>query len=547
MKLIASGVTNSAARVRSPSFSRSSSSTRMTIFPSRMSAMTSSIVESGIPSPPFSRIPVILQEIQRDTAPVPFEALEDVLPDDVGFDVDPLPCPHDSKGRSFEGDRDEGQSESVPTGGADRQADAVDGHRPLVNHELHYRRIGLDMEYPGFPQRTDFADHAGPVHVAVDDVSPQPPRQGERTLEVHLRPGAHPTERCLRERLLRDVRGERPHPFPRHGQTDPRDGDGIPLRDRFHRQVRRPRARRPRPQRRQGGDRPHVLDDPGEHYRSSAVISISGPTRRTEVNTRRFPDDGDRLAQPDTARIPSPRSSGATKTTYRSIAPAAASQPAIRPPPSTSREVTPSAPNAARKSLARTAPPRAGSRSIRPPASCTARTSRSKTPFGQTTITSPPGSRKILPRASSAGRDVRVTLRGSRPPGTRAVRSGSSRRAVSPPTSTASAPERIRCARRRAASPVIHRESPPAAAICPSRETAIFSVTNGFPETTQRQNPRLSSRASASINPRCTTRPASRRRLAPRPETIGLGSSVESATRAIPAARIAAVQGPVRP
>src|SRR5512140_467243 len=333
MKLIASGVTNSAARVRSPSFSRSSSSTRMTIFPSRMSAMASSIVESGIPSPPFSRIPVILQEIQRDAAPaLPFEALEDVFPDDVGFDVDPLPCPHDSKGRSFEGDRDDGQFETVPTGGADRQADAVDGHRPLVNHELHYRRIGLDMEYPGFPQRADLPDHAGPVDVAVDDVPPQPPRQGERPLEVHLRPGTHPAEGGLRERLLRDVRGERPRPFPRHGQADPRDGDGIPLGDRIHRPVRRHRDRRPRPQRRQGGDRPHVLDDPGEHYRpsptGSAVISRSGPTRRTEVNARRGPEAGDRLAQPDTARTPSPRSRGATKTTYRSTAPLATSHPA---------------------------------------------------------------------------------------------------------------------------------------------------------------------------------------------------------------------------
>src|SRR5262245_53790946 len=38
MKLIASGVTFSAAMHRSPSFSRSSSSTRITIFPTRMSA-----------------------------------------------------------------------------------------------------------------------------------------------------------------------------------------------------------------------------------------------------------------------------------------------------------------------------------------------------------------------------------------------------------------------------------------------------------------------------------------------------------------------------
>src|SRR5512135_2093676 len=132
MKLIASGVTNSAARVRSPSFSRSSSSTRTTILPSRMSAMASSIFESGIPSPPFLRIPVIFQKIQRDAAPPSFEALEDVFPDDVGFEVDPLPCPHDSKRRPFEGDRDDGQFKSVPAGGADRETDSVDGDRPLV-------------------------------------------------------------------------------------------------------------------------------------------------------------------------------------------------------------------------------------------------------------------------------------------------------------------------------------------------------------------------------------------------------------------------------
>src|SRR5512141_497470 len=491
MKLIASGETNSAARVRSPSFSRSSSSTRMTILPSRMSAMAFSIFESGIPSPPFSRITVIFQKIQRDAAPAAFEALEDVFTDDVGFEVDPRPRPQDPKGRSFEGDRDDGQFDSVPADGTDRKADAVDGHRPLVNQELHYRRIGLDMEYPGFPQWADFPDRARTVHVAVDDVPPEPSREGERALQVDLRPGAHPAERRLRERLLRGVRGERPRPSPRHGQADPRHGDGISLRDRVHRQVRRHRDRRPRPQRRQGGDRPHILDDPGEHQRSSvpsimpaagtgsAVISRSGPTRRTEVKARRGPEVGDRLVQPDTARIPSPRSRGATKTTYRSTAPSAASQPAIRPPPSTRRDVTPSDPRAARKSRARTAPPRAGSRSTRPPAPRTARASRSGTPFGQAMITSPPASRKSFPGASSAGRDVRTTLRGSCPPGTRAVRSGSSRRAVSPPTSTASAPERIRCTRRRAASPVIHRESPPAAAICPPRGTAIFRGTTG--------------------------------------------------------------------
>jgi hypothetical protein len=48
MKLIISGVTFSAAQTRSPSFSRSSSSTMMTIRPSRMSATAASIEAKGI-------------------------------------------------------------------------------------------------------------------------------------------------------------------------------------------------------------------------------------------------------------------------------------------------------------------------------------------------------------------------------------------------------------------------------------------------------------------------------------------------------------------
>jgi hypothetical protein len=47
MKLMASGVTWSAASTRSPSFSRSSSSTRMTMRPARISATMSSTGEMG--------------------------------------------------------------------------------------------------------------------------------------------------------------------------------------------------------------------------------------------------------------------------------------------------------------------------------------------------------------------------------------------------------------------------------------------------------------------------------------------------------------------
>jgi hypothetical protein len=51
MKFTASGVTQHAAMVRSPSFSRSSSSTTSTISPRRMRLRASSMVASGMVSP----------------------------------------------------------------------------------------------------------------------------------------------------------------------------------------------------------------------------------------------------------------------------------------------------------------------------------------------------------------------------------------------------------------------------------------------------------------------------------------------------------------
>jgi hypothetical protein len=50
-KAMASGVANSAAMMRSPSFSRSSSSTTMTISPRPMASTASSILAKGISVP----------------------------------------------------------------------------------------------------------------------------------------------------------------------------------------------------------------------------------------------------------------------------------------------------------------------------------------------------------------------------------------------------------------------------------------------------------------------------------------------------------------
>src|SRR6267142_2688814 len=63
MKLIASGVTFSAASVRSPSFSRSSSSTTITKRPRAISRIASSIAAKrapSLPSPPFPLPPLLI-------------------------------------------------------------------------------------------------------------------------------------------------------------------------------------------------------------------------------------------------------------------------------------------------------------------------------------------------------------------------------------------------------------------------------------------------------------------------------------------------------
>ena len=73
MKLIAPGVTLSAAMVRSPSFSRSSSSTRMTILPCRISLMASSIVWNGIPVTPSLPSSIWPQYTDRSACEVRFE------------------------------------------------------------------------------------------------------------------------------------------------------------------------------------------------------------------------------------------------------------------------------------------------------------------------------------------------------------------------------------------------------------------------------------------------------------------------------------------
>src|SRR5258707_5102325 len=151
MKLIVSGVTFSAAIVKSPSFSRSASSTMMIILPSRTAPTASSmrangellagaISRAGLPFA-FCPLPFILLVCRfpgpraRERQSGEFRGADDVLADHVAFEVDPMPQLRAAEVRVLHRERHELDVESIGAEAGDRQADAVDGDRPFVLEE----------------------------------------------------------------------------------------------------------------------------------------------------------------------------------------------------------------------------------------------------------------------------------------------------------------------------------------------------------------------------------------------------------------------------
>ena len=131
----------------------------------------------------------------------------------------------------------------------------------------------------------------------------------------------------------------------------------------------------------------------------------------------------------------------------------------------------------------------------------------------------------------------------------RAVSRGSSASAVPIPTTIASTEARQRWASSRLDSPLIHFESPARVATFPSRVMADLKSTQGRPARACLRKAWLSSRARVASSPSAmtTSTPSSRRMPRLRPEAFSVGSSEPTTTRPMPAARIASVQGGVRP
>src|SRR5438045_1262456 len=122
MKLTSSGVAAWAAITKSPSFSRSASSTTITILPARISS-TASPIESNATCTVASAMPNLWHEPLH------------VLRDHVDLQVHRVAGPGPPERRELERVRDERHAEPVPFDSGDRQADAVHRDRPLL-HEI---------------------------------------------------------------------------------------------------------------------------------------------------------------------------------------------------------------------------------------------------------------------------------------------------------------------------------------------------------------------------------------------------------------------------
>src|SRR5712692_6868166 len=172
MKLIASGVTFSAAIIRSPSFSRSASSTMMIILPWRTASTVSSIRANGeffggaMASPvPFALCPLPFISMCRfpwtsasERQPGKFGGADNVLSDHVAFEVDPMPHLHAAEIRVLHRERHELRVESISAEAGDREADAVDGDRALVHEERRELRREADRQPVEFGVRAQLLD-----------------------------------------------------------------------------------------------------------------------------------------------------------------------------------------------------------------------------------------------------------------------------------------------------------------------------------------------------------------------------------------------------
>ena len=549
MKLMTSGVTFSAATVRSPSFSRSSSSTTMIMRPSR----------NGVDR--------LLDGGERRCGSC----------GSFGHDQDPpTPCAATSSARStylpsmshsrftrsftlgepqvrvLPRVRDDLHVEVPVVDAGDRQADAVHRDRALPD-DLTARATGgtSTVTHQASPSLRRFLDRAGRVDVPLHEVAADPARRraaaapgspsvprfsdaerrharvSGRHVHVHARsPSAETTVRQtpLTARLSPGVSsGESgvvsAQPEPGRRRLDLRDFSERFNQSGEHVPVSGPRPARPRRARRAAilqrcpgqPARPDPLQRPGAPG-AAGVRCRRGPRRRRRRPGARW-SVGAPLEHEDVR--PASRPARAARLRYR------------------------------RPGGARMRAPRGLERVRRGPAA------RRRRPAVLTIMTGPASSVEstravggVRSRRSKIDAGQRAAAIGAAGRQQRDRRRARSR--IRLPSASTSA--RCRWTRRLAAGPVSRVRSPGAAAMRPSRLSATFRITKGRPRRRFGQEDARSGapprRAARRPSRRCRAR-AGRRR--PAPLTSGFGSSIAMTARRMPASATSGAQGPVRP
>jgi hypothetical protein len=212
MKLIASGVTRSAASTRSPSFSRSSSSVRITIRPSRIAATAARTRDSAVPSSivvtvPFRILRAALASARHPPAawiwclPLPGQRPRHVARDHVDLKVHPVA--HAPLGQRRRPLREGHQHhlEALRRHRVDRQAHAVDGDAALLRDVPQHLPRRAKHHPLGALHPLAARDLAHPVDVPRHDVPAHAVAQRERPFEVHPRAHAARDPRVVRARV----------------------------------------------------------------------------------------------------------------------------------------------------------------------------------------------------------------------------------------------------------------------------------------------------------------------------------------------------------
>src|SRR5690348_6544062 len=180
MNVIASGVANCAAMVRSPSFSRSAASTTTTNLPCRMSSIASSTVANAAARSVAS--------ISRIVVSGSAQTLR-VLRQQVDLDVQAVAGLRASQRRVLERERHERDLYALAAQRRDRQRDAVDRERALLDAVAQEARVEAEAQAGAVAFAVERLDLGRAVDVALDEVPAERLACAQRRLEVDLRAG----------------------------------------------------------------------------------------------------------------------------------------------------------------------------------------------------------------------------------------------------------------------------------------------------------------------------------------------------------------------